>query len=247
MKIEGSVALVTGANRGIGKAITTALLDRGAARVYAAVRDVATVPTDDPRLVPVQLDVTDPAQVRSVAGTLGDVEIVVNNAGIGRPATPLTATIDNARAEMEVNYLPLLATTQAFAPTLAANGGGAFVNVLSVASWVGMPTLATYSASKSAAWSFTNSARVELKRQGTQVVGVHVGFVDTDLTAGLDTDKIPPATVADSVLDALEAGASEAVVDELSRNIKAGLHDDQRLVYPGIEAQFEVARSTPAR
>src|SRR6476660_8207624 len=109
MKIEGSVALVTGANRGIGKAITTALLDRGAAKVYAAVRDGATVPTDDPRLVPVQLDVTDPAQVRSVAGTLGDVEIVVNNAGIGRPATPLTATIDNARAEMEVNYLPLLA------------------------------------------------------------------------------------------------------------------------------------------
>jgi NAD(P)-dependent dehydrogenase (short-subunit alcohol dehydrogenase family) len=119
--------------------------------------------------------------------------------------------------------------------------------MLSVASWVGMPTLATYSASKSAAWSFTNSARVELKRQGTQVVGVHVGFVGTDLTAGLDTDKIPPATVAGSVLDALEAGASEAVVDELSRNIKAGLHDDQQLVYPGIEAQFEAARSVELR
>ena len=247
MKIEGSVALVTGANRGIGKAITTALLDRGVAKVYAAVRDVTSVPTDDPRLVPVQLDVTDPAQVRSVADKLGDVEIVVNNAGIGRPATPLTATLDNARAELEVNYLPLLATTQAFAPILAANGGGAFVNLLSAASWVGMPTLATYSASKSAAWSFTNSARVELKRQGTQVVGVHVGFVDTDLTAGLDTDKIPPATVAGSVLDALEAGASEAVVDELSRNIKAGLHDDQQLVYPGIEAQFEAARSVELR
>ena len=118
--------------------------------------------------------------------------------------------------------------------------------MLSVASWVGMPSLATYSASKSAAWSFTNSARVELKRQGTQVVGVHVGFVDTDLTARLDTDKIPPATVADSALDALEAGASEAIVDELSRTIKAGLHDDQVLVYPGIAAQFEAAQSAPA-
>ena len=243
MKIEGSVALVTGANRGIGKAITTALLDRGAARVYAAVRDVATVPTGDPRLVPVQLDVTDPAQVRSVADTLGDVEIVVNNAGIGRPATPLTATIANARAEMEVNYLPLLTTTQAFAPTLAANGGGAFVNVLSVASWIGEPTLATYSASKSAAWSFTNSARVELKGQGTQVVGVHVGFVDTDLTAGLDIDKVPPTVVANAALDALEAGAAEAVVDEFSRAVKAGLHDDQRLLYPAVEAQF-AARAT---
>ncbi len=246
MKIEGSVALVTGANRGIGKAIATALLARGAAKVYSAVRDVTAVPTDDPRLVPVQLDVTDPAQVRSVASTLGDVEIVVNNAGIGHPATPLTATIDDARAELEVNYLPLLTTTQAFAPVLAANGGGAFVNVLSVASWVGMPALATYSASKSAAWSFTNSSRVELARQGTQVVGVHVGFVDTDLTAGLDTDKIPAATVADSALDALEAGASEAVVDELSRNIKAGQHNDQQLLYPGIRAQFDAAQSAAA-
>jgi NAD(P)-dependent dehydrogenase (short-subunit alcohol dehydrogenase family) len=246
MKIEGSVALVTGANRGIGKAIAAALLDRGAAKVYAAVRDVTTVATDNPRLVPVQLDVTDPAQVRSVAATLGDVEIVVNNAGVGRPATPLTATIDDARAELEVNYLPLLATTQAFAPILAANGGGAFVNVLSVVSWIGMPALATYSASKSAAWSFTNSSRVELTRQGTQVVGVHVGFVDTDLTAGLDTDKIPPAAVADSALDALEAGASEAVVDEFSRSIKSGLHDDQQLLYPGILAQFDAARSAAA-
>jgi NAD(P)-dependent dehydrogenase (short-subunit alcohol dehydrogenase family) len=243
MKIEGSVALVTGANRGIGMAIRTALLERGAAKVYAGVRDVTTVPTDDPRIVPVRLDVTDAAQVRAVAAALGDVAIVVNNAGIGRPATPLAATVDDARAELEVNYLPLLATTQAFAPVLAANGGGAFVNLLSVVSWVGMPSLATYSASKSAAWSYTNSARVELARQGTQVVGVHVGFVDTDLTAGLDTDKIPPAAVAAAALDALEAGASEAVVDEFSRAVKAGLHDDQHLLYPGIAAQFEAARS----
>jgi NAD(P)-dependent dehydrogenase (short-subunit alcohol dehydrogenase family) len=247
MKIEGAVALVTGANRGIGRALSAALLERGAAKVYAAVRDVTTVPSADPRLVPVRLDVTDPAQVRAVAAALDDVEIVVNNAGIGRPATPLSATIDDARAELEVNYLPLLATTQAFAPVLAANGGGAFVNVLSVASWVGLPALATYSASKSAAWSFTNSARVELKHQGTQVVGVHVGFVDTDLTAGLDLDKIAPTAVADAALDALEAGAAEAVVDELSRAVKAGLHDDQGLLYPGIEAQFEAARSALAR
>jgi len=245
MKIEGSVALVTGANRGIGRALAEALLDRGAAKVYAAVRDVATV--TDPRLVPVQLDVTDAEQVRTVAATLGDVEIVVNNAGIGRPATPLTARLDDARAELEANYLSLVSTTQAFAPTLAANGGGAFVTMLSVASWVGVPTLATYAASKSAAWSYTNAARVELKRQGTQVVGVHVGFVDTDLMSALDVEKIPAAEVATAALDALEAGAPEAVVDEFSRTVKAGLHDDQRLIYPAIEAEFDAAVSAGAR
>jgi short-subunit dehydrogenase len=137
-----------------------------------------------------------------------------------------------------VNYLGLVSTTQASAPVLAANGGGAFVNVLSVVSWVALPILATYSASKSAAWGFTNAARVELARQGTEVVGVHVGFVDTDLTAGYDVDKVSPQAVAVAALDALAQSSPEALVDDFSRAVKADLHDDRNLIYPGISAQF---------
>ena len=239
MQIEGSVAVVTGANRGIGKAIAEELLARGAAKVYAGVRDPSSV--TDPRLVPVELDVTNAARVAEVASQLTDVQLVVNNAGVGHAATPLRANLDDARAQLEVNYLGIVSMTQAFAPVLAANGGGALVNVLSVASWVAEPHLATYSASKAAAWLFTNAARVELKRQGTQVLGVHVGYVDTDLTAGFAVEKIAPHVVATAVLDALAAGQPEVAVDEFSRNVKAALHDDLNLLYPGIAAQFEAA------
>lgn len=229
MQIEGTTALVTGANRGIGKAFADALLDRGAAKVYAGVRDIATV--TDPRVVPVALDVTDPERVAAVARELGDVEVLVNNAGGARPGTPFTATLDDARAELELNYLSLVSTTQAFAPVLAANGGGAIVNMLSVASWVAVPMLSTYAASKSAAWAFSNATRAELAAQGTQVVGVHVGFVDTDLAAGIDAPKVTPAEVAAAGLDALEAGEPEALVDDFSRQVKASLPDDQSAFY----------------
>jgi NAD(P)-dependent dehydrogenase (short-subunit alcohol dehydrogenase family) len=239
MKTEGSVALVTGANRGIGNAIAEELLARGAAKVYAGVRDPSSL--TDPRLVPIELDVTDPARVAEVAQQLGDVQIVVNNAGIGRADTSLQADLDDARAQLEVNYLGIVSMTQAFAPVLRANGGGSLVNVLSVVSWVAEPHLATYSASKAAAWMFTNASRVELKRQGTQVLGVHVGYVDTDLTAGFAVEKISRQAVATAVLDALENGESEVAVDEFSRNVKAALHDDLNLIYPAIEAQFEAA------
>jgi NAD(P)-dependent dehydrogenase (short-subunit alcohol dehydrogenase family) len=236
MNIEDTTALVTGANRGIGKAFADALLDRGAAKVYAAVRDVATV--TDPRVVPVQLDVTDADRVAAVARELGDVQLVVNNAGVLNVGLPLSASLDVARVELETNYLGLVSMTQAFAPVLGRNGGGAFINVLSVFSWVASPLIPTYSASKAAGWSFTNAARIVLKRQGTQVVGVYAGPVDTEMTAAIDLEKIPPASVATSALDALEADEPEAVVDDYSRAIKAELSDDQDALYPQVEREF---------
>ena len=236
MKIEGATALVTGANRGIGKAFAEELLARGAAKVYAGVRDTATI--TDPRLVAVQLDVTDEARVRAVAAELTDVDLVVNNAGTGRPALPLSADLDDARFELEANYLSIVSMTEAFAPVIAGNDGGAFVNMLSIVSWLGAPNLATYSASKAAAWSYSNSARIELQPQGIEVVGVHVGFVDTDLIASFDVDKVQPQLVATSAFDTLEAGEPEALVDDWTRQVKAGLSDDQRLIYPGVQEQF---------
>jgi NAD(P)-dependent dehydrogenase (short-subunit alcohol dehydrogenase family) len=236
MNIQDSTVLVTGANRGIGKAFADALLERGATKVYAAVRDVATV--TDPRLVPIQLDVTDPDRVAAVARELDDVQVVVNNAGVLNVSIPLSASLDVARLELETNYLSLVSMTQAFAPVLEGNGGGAFVNVLSIFSWVAMPLISTYSASKAAAWSFTNAARIELRRQGTHVVGVFVRGVDTDMAAAFDIDKVPPSIVAASGLDALEAGEPEAVVDDYSRAAKAGLSDDQGELYPEIEREF---------
>jgi NAD(P)-dependent dehydrogenase (short-subunit alcohol dehydrogenase family) len=236
MKIQDSTALVTGANGGIGRAFAETLLERGATKVYAAVRDVATVA--DPRLVPIELDVTDPDRVAAVARALDDVQLVVNNAGVNNVNIPLSASLDAARLELETNYLSLVSMTQAFAPVLERNGGGAFVNVLSVVSWVAMPLLSTYSASKAAAWSFTNAARIELRRQGTHVVGVFVAGVDTDMAAAFDVEKLPPAIVAASALDALEAGEREAVVDDYSRAVKAGLSDDQGALYPQLEHEF---------
>ncbi|MFB4278076.1 SDR family oxidoreductase [Nonomuraea sp. MTCD27] len=224
MRIKGSVALVTGGNRGIGRAFARALIDHGAAKVYVGVRDPASVPDAD--VVPVRLDVTDEASVAAAAAAAGDVSIVINNAGIGGASTKLMeGAFDGARQAMEVNYFGTWAVSRAFAPILARNGGGALVNMLSVASWVGQPQFPGYAASKAAQWSLTDALRKALGEQGTLVVGVHAGFVDTDLSAWTDAPKISAGTVAELTMDALIHDRFEVLADEQSRSVKAALSE----------------------
>jgi NAD(P)-dependent dehydrogenase (short-subunit alcohol dehydrogenase family) len=220
--ISSSTALVTGANRGLGKAIADELLLRGAKTVYAAVRDPQSV--TDPRLVPVRVDVTDPESVLAAAALATDVDLLVNNAGIGSSGSVLGPDgVHALREQLETNTLGPLVVTRAFAPTLAANGGGTIVNVLSVLSWLTTARTSSYSAAKAAAWSITNATRGELAEQGTHVIGVHVGYLDTEMAAHVQGPKTDPALVARLIADAVENGDEEVLGDDLSRAVKAGL------------------------
>ncbi|WP_422034828.1 SDR family oxidoreductase [Reyranella sp.] len=222
MKIKDSVALVTGANRGLGLAFTQALLAGGVRKVYAAARDPASV--KQAGVVPVRLDVTNAAEVASAAAELGDVTLVINNAGIIRASGFLGEKgVEAVRAELETNFFGPVHVSRAFAPILARNGGGAIVNVLSALSWVAFPSSSTYSASKAAAWSFSNGLRNELRGQGTQVLALHVGYMDTDMVRDVAAPKSKPEDVARQTLEALEAGQSEILADEVSRRIKQNL------------------------
>ncbi len=214
--------LITGANRGIGLAFANELQARGARKVYAAARDPATVTL--PGVQALQLDVTKPDQIAAAVRQAGDVTLVINNAGIAQPGGFLAEDSEAVtRRIFETNVYGVLNVSKAFAPVLKANGGGALLNVLSVASWVNGGELAAYSASKSAAWALTNSLRHELAAQKTQVLGLHMAYVDTDLTKGFDIPKTSPETIVQRALDALAAGAEEVLADALTEQVKQGL------------------------
>ena len=234
MQIAGSVALVTGANRGLGRAFARELVSRGAAKVYGAARQPAQV--TEPGVLPVALDITDPQRVAEVAMECADVSLLVNNAGVMKASTFIGApNTDAARAEMETNYFGTLSMCRAFASVLAANGGGALVNMLSVGSFYTNPFTASYGASKAAEWSLTNGVRLELHHQGTLVVAVHASFVDTDMAALVDSPKISPESVAQQAFDAVEAGQIEVLADERTRTVKASLSRDHELIYLPVQ------------
>ena len=222
MKVENAVALVTGANRGIGLAFARELLARGARKVYAGARDTATITQAGVQAV--RLDVNHTDDVTATAALASDVTLVINNAGIAQPGGFLLPDSENvARRLFETNFFAVLRMSKAFAPILKANGGGALLNVLSVASWVNGGELAAYSASKSAAWSLTNALRNELAAQKTQVLALHMGYVDTDLTHGFDVPKSSPGEIVKRALDGLESGLDEVLADEITVQVKQGM------------------------
>ena len=222
MDINGSTALVTGANRGFGRHLAEQLLERGAAKVYATARNPSSIDLDG--VVPLRLDITDPASVRDAAQVAGDVTLLINNAGISTHTGLAEGDLDAIRLEMETHYFGPLAVTRAFAPVIAGNGGGAILNVLSVLSWLHIPAYGAYGAGKAAAWAMTDVIRHEVAPKGIAVTALHVGYMDTDMADYVaPSDKSNPATIAAAALDGVQAGVTEVVADDLSRNVKQSL------------------------
>ncbi|MEU9151242.1 SDR family oxidoreductase [Streptomyces sp. NPDC048417] len=231
--IKGSVVLVTGGSRGVGKALVEELYARGASKVYATARDPRSV--THPDAVALALEVTDPDSVAAVAEQAQDVTILVNNAGVATGTRFLTSSLDDIRREFEINFYGPLLLTRAFVPLIERNGGGHILNVHSVLSWVAEG--GAYSASKSAFWSQTNSLRLALQPQGIGVTGLHMGYVDTDMAAHVDAPKAKARDIAAAALDGVESDAFEVLADELTRWAKGALSGDPAAMYRQLAAR----------
>jgi len=241
MQIKDAVVLVTGANRGLGKSLVQAFLAAGARKVYAGSRKL--VESSDPRLQPIKLDITNAHDIAAAAETCQDINILINNAGIATFTTFLTApSLDEARNTMETNYIGTLAMIRAFAPILKKNGGGVLVNMLSVLSWFASPRLGSYSASKAAALALTETIRIELRSQGTLVMGVHAGFMDTDMADQAIGPKVSTGVVAASIIEGISSDREEVLADQPSQNVKAMLASNRQAFYKQIQADWDGAQ-----
>jgi len=242
MKLAGATVFITGANRGIGLAFARHALALGAKTVYAGARDPKSVTLAG--VVPVKLDVTNEADVAAAAALAGDTTILINNAGVAVPRSFLAEdAIAETRRELETNFYGPLFMTRAFAPVLAKNGGGAIVNVLSIVSFINNPMLGIYGATKTAAWGLTNSLRHDLRAQGTQVLAMHMAFVDTDLTKGFEAEKITPDFAVERTLAALEAGQEEVMVDPRTQMVHDNLTKSVYLLPPEAVRPPPVAKA----
>lgn len=224
MKVDNSVAIVTGANRGLGRQFAAQLLDRGAAKVYAAARRPESI--DLPGAETIGLDVTEPDQVDAAARTVGAADIVINNAGFSSFARLVDGDMDDIRREIDVNYFGALHVVRAFAPAMRERGRGAFLNVSSVMAWLGYEHSNSYGASKAANWAMSNGLREELA-PGIQVSSLLLGSTDTDMMKGIDAPKNRPDVLVSTALDQFENGVVEILADEAARALKAGLSDDR--------------------
>ncbi|KJQ52734.1 SDR family oxidoreductase [Microbacterium sp. SA39] len=229
MLIADAVVLVTGANRGIGAEFVRQLRERGAAKIYATARDVDPIDVDGVHALP--LDITDEGQVRAVAAQARDVTLLINNAGVASGTDLLGGDLATIRDDLETNLFGPLHLTRAFAPILVANGGGAILNVLSAAAWFSSPGATSYAMTKAAAWSLTDATRVQLASQGTQVAGLLMALVETDMSAGIDAPKSSPASIVTAALDGIEAGAIEILADEITVGLKGQMHLDPTARY----------------
>ena len=229
MELQGKTALVTGANRGLGRHLAQQLRDRGV-NVYAAARNPDSVDLEG--VTPVALDITDPQSVLAAARATSDISILVNNAGTSTGASLLGGSLEDVRLELDTHYLGTLAVVRAFNPHLAEHDESAILNILSVLSWFTFAASGAYSAAKSAEWALTNALRQELQSQGTLVSGLHVGYMDTDMTRGVDSPKSDPAVIAAIAIDGIEAGLPEILADDLSRQVQAGLAGGVAALYP---------------
>lgn len=237
MKINGATALVTGASRGLGREFVRQLLVRGAS-VYAAARNPASLASMTGGIATVlPLDVTDWASVESAADTAGDVDLLINNAGVFT-MTGVLGNPEQARQEMEVNYWGALSMVRAFAPVLSRNGGGAILNVASEASWSAVPGNGAYAASKAAVWNMSNALRHELLEQGTLVTSLHFGAADTEMLRSIDIRKSDPADIVQAALDGLEANQFEVLADKSSASAKFALNKSPEELYPEIAEAF---------
>jgi NAD(P)-dependent dehydrogenase (short-subunit alcohol dehydrogenase family) len=226
MQINGAVALVTGANRGLGRQFTQQLLERGASKVYATARRPELI--DVPGVEPLRLDITDSASIAAAAEIATDVTLLINNAGVSTYANLVTGDLDKIRLELDTHFWGTLGMIRAFAPRL---GGGAILNVLSALSWFNVDGAGAYGAAKAAEWNLTNGVRLELVPQKTLVTGLHLGAADTDMMAGYQGDKADPADVVRAALDGIEQDRLEVVVDEWSATVKASLAEDPSRFY----------------
>lgn len=236
MQIKNAITLVTGANRGIGKALVEELLSAGAAKVYAGMRDPAALAVEptDARVVPVRLDVTKPDEVAAAAKQASDTTLLFNNAGVLDFGDILETPLEAFTRDFDTNFFGKLAMARAFAPVIEGNGGGAIVNLLTVVALASMPGLAVYNASKAAAWSMTQSLRATLAGRGVAVHGVFPGAIDTDMTAAVEMDKTSPEHVAEQVVAGIIAGDEDIFPDPMSTQLYAAWRDDHK----AVEKQF---------